>query len=161
MNTLTQNANNISGNTVLNSLVINTPYKFDTCTTSPTIDKIFALPFGVRASADVLIRSTLNISGACTALLLTICFVFNLIYVPLNIENAQLLSTSKTLTNTQYNLIASAQEASNYNKIFESASSYKFIDANEVIHVKNKSQNLKAKTKTKLNKYPSVHYSGF
>lgn len=144
----------------LSSYVINTPYIFDSRTTAPKVDKLHALPLGLRLTSTAIIRLSLKF-GFCSILgLITSSFILTSILLPLNLENEKLLSYSRTLANQQLALRSKSQKAASYERLFRRADTLNFQDAKEVIHINKADIAYSTSSKKPTNNYhPS--YSGF
>ncbi len=157
----TINNDYITKNQYLSSLVINTPYKVDSYTTSPRIAKLLNFPFGLRIDSYSLARLVFNsiISLSMLMLISSLCLIG--VILPVQSQNNELLSTAKTLTNQKLFLLATLQENTNYNSLFLNANSLSMKDTNEVIHMRRTTSSYKPDKQVTFNKYPSIEISGF
>ena len=147
--------------TRLNSLVINTPYKFDSYTTAPKISKLLSFPFGVRVDVESLINLLLR-GFFSSALLMLVSSIFLVgICLPIQGQNKELITSTKRLTNKKFELLFNLQEATNYNKLFLKAKSFSMKDSDEVLHINGKPNSEISKEFIIYRKYPYMEFSGF
>ena len=152
----------ITRNQRLSSLVINTPYKVDSYTTSPRIAKLLTFPFGLRIDSYSLIKLAFKgvYSMSLLMLLSSLCLIG--VYLPVQNQNNQLFSAAKSLTNQKLVLLAKLNETTTYNKLFSNANSLSLKDSEEIIHIKKKNQSVyKSNKSIAFKKYPSIEFSGF
>ena len=148
---------------ILSSLVINTPYKFDESTTSPRIGKVFSLPFGFRADALAIFKTSFQFVFSVSLFIAVSSFFLISLYFPLQPQNNLLLTSAKRLTNKKFSLQANLQETSSYTKLYTNAEGFSLKDSQEVIHVNNISP-IVAEEKENLitfNKYPTLQFAAF
>ncbi len=148
---------------VLNSLVINTPYKFDGYTSAPKIAKVFTLPFGIRANTITILRAGFQFVFSASLFMVISSFLIMSLYLPLQNQNVLMLKNAKSLTNYQFSLEAKLQEASSYTKLFSNADNLSLVDSEQILRVNSNSNNLSEEKQNliTINKYPSLQFSGF
>ncbi len=151
----------ISRNQRLSSLVINTPYKVDSYTTSPRIAKLLTFPFGLRIDSYSLMKLVFKgvYSMSLLMLLSSLCLIG--VYLPVQNQNNQLFSTAKSLTNQKLVLLAKLNETTTYNKLFSNADSLSLKDSEEIIHIRKNQSTYKPNKSITFKKYPSIEFSGF
>lgn len=147
----------------LSSLVINTPYTLDNNTTAPKIAKLLSLPFGIRITSEVLRLGLFKFALHYVVLMFVGCIFLNFLYIPVNQKNIELLNSSKSLSNKQFNLLADEQEALSFNKLFENANSLPLVEPEKVFHAKDLKSLISSgiSKKEKSGNYPSVQFAGF
>ena len=154
--------NNNEASTRLNSLVINPPYKFDSLTTSPKIAKFLSFPFGIRIDIYTLFKLTLKGFLATSVLMLITSIGIAGVCLPIKSQNYRLYKEAKSQTNKKLNLLVNFQEATNYKKIFATASSLPLSNNSTTLSINTKRQNnnlnkmLQAKKK-----YSYIQFAGF
>lgn len=148
-------------NQALSSLVINTPYKVDSYTTSPRIAKLLTFPFGLRIDSYSLMKMVFKgmLSSSVVMLIFSLCLIG--VYLPVQNQNNQLYSATKSLTNQNLVLLSDLNETTTYNKLFSGADSLALKDTEEVIHIKKKQAEYKTNKSFTFKKYPTVEVSGF
>jgi len=148
---------------ILSSLVINTPYKFDESTTSPRIGKVFSLPFGFRADALAIFKTSFQFVFSVSLFMAVSSIFIMSLYLPLQAQNNSMLKSAKSLTNKQFSLQANLQETSSYTKLYTNAEGFSLKDSEEVIHVNNLAPvNIEEKENLiTFNKYPTLQFAGF
>lgn len=148
-------------NQKLSSLVINTPYKVDSFTTSPRIEKLLTFPFGLRIDSYSLIKLVFKGAYAISLLMLfsSLCLIG--VYLPVQNQNNQLFSAAKSLTNQKLVLLAKLNETTTYNKLFSNADSLSLKDSEEIIHIRKNQSVYKPNKSITFKKYPSIEFSGF
>src|SRR3989338_19476 len=157
------NENYIYKSQVLSSLVLNPPYKVDGFTTSKKVEKILTLPFGVKVSSRLLLRSAFNFIVLSSVFMIACCLFITCVSLPLQAQNFQLSDNAKNLANKKSVLLAKVNQASSYNKLFLNAELYKMEDSKEIIYVKNtneRNNNIYSKV-NQIKKYPSIQFAGF
>ena len=147
---------------MLSSLVLNPPYSIDGFTTAPKISKVLSFPLGVKVNSGTLFKSVFNLVFSLSIFMMVACvFVFSF-YLPIQNQNTKLVSTAKSIANKKLSLLADLQEASSCNKLFSSASSFSFVDPQEIIHINASSRSVEqARKPITFSKYPSIQFSGF
>ena len=148
-------------NRALSSLVINTPYKVDSYTTSPRIAKLLTFPFGLRIDSYSLVRLAFKgmLSMSLLMLVTSMCLVG--VYLPVQNQNNELFSAAKSLTNEKLVLLANLNETTTYNKLFSNANSLSLKDSDEIIHIRKNQYAYKPNKTVVFKKYPSIEFSGF
>lgn len=148
-------------NQKLSSLVINTPYKVDSFTTSPRIAKLLTFPFGLRIDSYSLIKLVFKGAYSISLLMLfsSLCLIG--VYLPVQNQNNQLFSAAKSLTNQKLVLLAKLNETTTYNKLFSNADSLSLKDSEEIIHIRKNQSVYKPNKSITFKKYPSIEFSGF
>lgn len=148
-------------NQKLSSLVINTPYKVDSFTTSPRIAKLLTFPFGLRIDLYSLIKLVFKGAYSISLLMLfsSLCLIG--VYLPVQNQNNQLFSAAKSLTNQKLVLLAKLNETTAYNKLFSNADSLSLKDSEEIIHIRKNQSAYKPNKSITFKKYPSIEFSGF
>src|SRR3989338_8186626 len=148
-------------NQKLSSLVINTPYKVDSFTTSPRIAKLLTFPFGLRIDSYSLIKLVFKGAYSISLLMLfsSLCLIG--VYLPVQNQNNQLFSAAKSLTNQKLILLAKLNETTTYNKLFSNADSLSLKDSEEIIHIRKNQSVYKPNKSITFKRYPSIEFSGF
>ena len=148
-------------NQKLSSLVINTPYKVDSFTTSPRIAKLLTFPFGLRIDSYSLIKLVFKGAYSISLLMLfsSLCLIG--VYLPVQNQNNQLFSAAKSLTNQKLILLAKLNETTTYNKLFSNADSLSLKDSEEIIHIRKNQSVYKPNKSITFKRYPSLEFSGF
>ena len=148
-------------NQKLSSLVINTPYKVDSFTTSPRIAKLLTFPFGLRIDSYSLIKLVFKGAYSISLLMLfsSLCLIG--VYLPVQNQNNQLFSAAKSLTNQKLILLAKLNETTTYNKLFSNADSLSLQDPEEIIHIRKNQSVYKPNKSITFKRYPSLEFSGF
>ena len=151
----------ITRNQALSSLVINTPYKVDSYTTSPRIAKLLTFPFGVRIDSYSLIKLIFKgvYSMSLLMLISSLCLIG--VYLPVQSHNNELFSAAKSLTNQKLVLLAKLNETTTYNKLFSNANALSLKDSEETIHLRKNQYTYKLNKSIAFKKYPSIEFSGF
>ena len=151
----------ITRSQALSSLVINTPYKVDSYTTSPRIAKLLTFPFGVRIDSFSLIKLAFKgvYSMSLLMLISSLCLIG--VYLPVQGQNNELFSAAKSLTNQKLALLAKLNETTTYNKLFSNANSLSLKDSEETIHLRKNQYTYKSNKSIAFKKYPSIEFSGF
>jgi hypothetical protein len=148
-------------NQALSSLVINTPYKIDSYTTSPRIAKLLTFPFGLRIDSYSLMKLAFKgiYSMSLLMLISSLCIIG--VYLPVQNQNNELFSAAKSLTNQKLVLVAKLNETTTYNKLFSNANSLSLKDSEETIHIRKNQYSYKPNKSLAFKKYPSIEFSGF
>ena len=148
-------------NQALSSLVINTPYKVDSYTTSPRIAKLLTFPFGLRIDSYSLVKLVFKgmLSMSLLMLVTSMCLVG--VYLPVQNQNNELFSAAKSLTNEKLVLLANLNETTTYNKLFSNANSLSLKDTDQIIHIRKNQYSYKPNKTVVFKKYPSIEFSGF
>ena len=157
----TINTEYLARNQALSSLVINTPYKIDSYTTSPRIAKLLTFPFGLRIDSYSLMKLAFKgvYSMSLLMLISSLCIIG--VYLPVQNQNNQLFSAAKSLTNQKLVLLEKLNETTTYNKLFSNANSLSLKDTEEVIHIRKNQYAYKPNKSLTFKKYSSIEFSGF
>ena len=147
----------------LSSLVLNLPYTVDGFTTAPKIAKILSLPLGIKIEKQAALRCFFGSLFLLILLMTVSCLLALSITIPVQIQNKQLTKNTQRLTYKRLTNIAKVQEASSYNKLFQTAKTLSLKDPQEVIYIKSNAENTSQNQKKLANivKYPSFQFAGF
>lgn len=154
------NATYSNNKTVLSSLVINLPSQVKPSSSTNKFSSALARLFGINLELTSLLalftKTILN-----TAIIMAVtCISFFCVYIPLQIENNNLLNTTEKLSNKQYILSVKTQEASTYKRLFNLVKAYTLVEPIEIVRTK-QNEEIKFNKNTKLNTYSRFYYSGF
>lgn len=153
----------VQNSQILSSLVINPPYAIDGFTTSPKIAKILSLPFGLRVTSSLLLQLIFKFVSSLSLLTALASILILCLYLPIEKQNNQLISSAKSMSNEKCSLLVSLNETTSYNKLFANAESYSLKDTKQIIHIRSNPVDLKKSSSNLVafNKYPSIQFSGF
>ena len=145
----------------LNSLVVNSPYTFDSYSTSPKIAKLLSLPWGVRIeSTSLLALAAKGFLTLTLSMLLSSIFIIA-ISLPIQGQNNYLSQNTKKLTNEKFELMFNLQATTSFNKLFSKANKLSMKDGEETIYISNQQGSRLSKEFTFHKKQPYIQFSGF